>query len=187
MSESRPSFSGFTDRPQQLSFLPPDDVLLLHQLRHLVAEAQRMYHVRAGFDATDSIHLQTPADVARLLIPQVEHLQQEQLHVLNLTVKHRLVSAHMVYQGTISSSPLRVAEVFRPAIIEAASCIVVAHNHPSGDPAPSPEDLEVSRQLVAAGELLDIEVIDHIIIGHRRWLSLRERGLMPVAKGGGRM
>lgn len=196
MSEARPGFpdarrpGSSPERPGQLSFLAPDDALTLHHLRLLVAEASRIYHTRTGFDPTSAIRLETPQDVYRLLVDQLEHLTQEQLHVLTITTKNRVIGAHMVYQGTLSSTPVRLAEVFRPAILDAAASIVVAHNHPSGDPSPSPDDVRLSHNLAAAGNLLDIPVLDHIVIGGRRFVSLRERGLMesPVSglkEGGG--
>lgn len=176
MSESRPGY-GAPESSNQLSFLAPDDALTLHHLRHLVAEAHRIYEARTGFDPRDALRLASPADVYRLLAPQVETLQQEQLHVLSLTTKNHVIAAHLVYQGTITGMPVRLAEVFRPAIIDAAAGIVVSHNHPSGDPTPSPDDIRLSRQMTAAGKLLDIEVLDHIVIGHGRFVSLKEMGL----------
>lgn len=179
MSESRPGYgTGYQEQAEQLSFLRPDDALTLHHLRHLVAEAHRIYETRTGFDPREAFHLSAPVDVYHLLGPQTEHLKQEQLHVLTLTTKNDLLGAHLVYQGTISSTPVRLAEVFRPAIIDAAASIVVSHNHPSGNPSPSPDDIRLSRQLVSAGKLLDIEVLDHIVIGHGRFVSLKEMGLI---------
>jgi DNA repair protein RadC len=176
MSESRPGY-GSSEFSNQLSFLAPDDALTLHHLRHLVAEAHRIYETRTGFDPREAIHLRAPADVYRLLAPLVETERQEQLHVLSLTTKNHVIAAHLVYQGTISGVPVRLAEVFRPAIIDAAAGIVVSHNHPSGDPTPSPDDIRLSRQMTAAGKLLDIEVLDHIVIGRGRFVSLKEMGL----------
>ena len=89
-----------------------------------------------------------------------------------------VVSQHAVYQGTVNPSVVRAAEVFKPAIARTCPAIVVVHNHPSGDPAPSPEDIRTTEQLRRAGELLDIELLDHIVLGHeRRYVSLKERGL----------
>lgn len=179
MSESRPGY-GAGEPSNQLSFLAPDDALTLHHLRHLVAEAHRIYETRTGFDPREALRLASPADVYRLLAPEVETLQQEQLHVLSLTTKNHVIAAHLVYQGTISGMPVRLAEVFRPAIIDAAAGIVVSHNHPSGDPTPSPDDIRLSRQMSAAGKLLDIEVLDHIVIGRGRFVSLKEMGLIDT-------
>ncbi|MCJ7736369.1 MAG: hypothetical protein MUQ10_03510, partial [Anaerolineae bacterium] len=81
------------------------------------------------------------------------------------------------YIGTLNSAQIRVADIFQVALRRNAAAVVVAHNHPSGDPSPSPEDVSVTRELVAAGKLLDIEVLDHLVIGDGRWVSLRERGL----------
>ena len=81
----------------------------------------------------------------------------------------------VLYQGTLSQTSVRIAEMFRPAIARKAASILLFHNHPSGDPTPSPEDMDVTRQVVEAGELLDIDLLDHIIIGDNRFISLRER------------
>ena len=173
--------------PSQLSFLPPEDALTLHHLRTLVAEAHRLYRTRSGFDPEGAIHLASPEDVFLLLRDQLEPLTQEQVHVLTLTAKNHVIGVHLLYQGTISTSPVRLAEIFRLPILDAAPAIVLAHNHPSGDPAPSPDDIRLTRQLVEAGRLLDIEVLDHIVLGHRRFVSMRERDLVDFTfhRGGG--
>src|SRR5437899_2306042 len=85
-----------------------------------------------------------------------------------------LVEKASLYQGTANSSVLRAAEVFRPAILRNCPGLILCHNHPSGDPTPSPEDIEATLQLVEAGRILDIELVDHIIIGHQRFVSLKE-------------
>ncbi len=118
-----------------------------------------------------------PGDVARLLMLEMAYLAQEQLRVLCLDTKNHIIAQQSVYQGTINSSAVRAAEVFRPAITRACLSIVVVHNHPSGDPTPSPEDIRTTEQLRKAGELLDIELLDHIIIGRHQFVSLKERGL----------
>lgn len=121
--------------------------------------------------------IREPGDVARLLMLEMAYLAQEQLRVLCLDTKHHVIAQHTVYQGTINSSAVRAAEVFRPAITRACLSIIVVHNHPSGDPAPSPEDVRTTQQLREAGALLDIELLDHIIIGRHQHVSLKERGL----------
>ena len=120
-----------------------------------------------------------PADIVRLLQPEMELLQQEELRLLILDTKHHLLAALMLYRGTVAASPGRVAEVFREAVRRGASKIALAHNHPSGDPSPSAADIEFTRQLVQAGRLMDVDVIDHVVIGHgpMRWVSLKARGL----------
>jgi DNA repair protein RadC len=82
-----------------------------------------------------------------------------------------------VYVGSLNTTWVRVSEVFRDAIRQNAAALIVAHNHPSGDPSPSPEDVALTREIISAGKLLDIEVLDHLIIGHQRFVSLKERGL----------
>ncbi|HET9110762.1 MAG TPA: DNA repair protein RadC [Ktedonobacterales bacterium] len=118
-----------------------------------------------------------PGDVARLLMLEMAYLAQEQLRVVCLDTKNHVVAQQTVYQGTINSSAVRAAEVFRPAITRACLSVVVVHNHPSGDPTPSPEDIRTTEQLRKAGELLDIELLDHIVIGRHQFVSLKERGL----------
>ncbi len=119
----------------------------------------------------------SPADVAKLLMLEMSHLEQEQLRVVLLNTKNYVLKIVTVYIGTIDSSPVRVCEVFRAAMRHNAAAIIVVHNHPSSDPAPSREDVAVTRQLSEAGQLLGIELLDHLIIGLGRWISLRERRL----------
>ncbi len=119
-----------------------------------------------------------PQDVYSLLGPELKALAQEQMRVLLLNTRNQVVGQRTVYQGTVNSSAVRPAEVLRAAVIENAPSIIVSHNHPSGDPTPSPEDVSVTRDLVAAGKLLDIELMDHIVIGNGRFVSLKERKLM---------
>ena len=93
----------------------------------------------------------------------------------------RVIAAPTIYIGTINTSVLRIAEVYREAITRNSPAIILAHNHPSGDPTPSPEDIELTRTLVNAGRLLDITLVDHVIIGQQRWVSLREQGFLVLA------
>lgn len=118
-----------------------------------------------------------PKDIARLLQTELELLPQEELRVLVLDTKHHLLGASMVYRGSLNSTPGRVAEIFREAVRRNAWAVAVAHNHPSGDPAPSVTDVEFTRDLVEAGDLLSIEVLDHVIFGRGTYVSMRERGL----------
>jgi DNA repair protein RadC len=125
----------------------------------------------------DRFAVRSPADVAQLLMAEMSHLEQEHFRVLYLDTRNRLLGSDTVYVGSLNASHIRVGEVFRDAVKRNCAAIIVVHNHPSGDPTPSPEDVEVTRQLVAAGRLLDIEVLDHLVIGQQRFVSLRERGL----------
>jgi DNA repair protein RadC len=119
----------------------------------------------------------SPGDVANLVMGTMGYQAQEHLRVLCLDTKNFVVAQHLVYQGTVNSSVVRVAEVFKPAISRTCPAIIVVHNHPSGDPAPSPEDVRTTEQLRKAGDLLDIELLDHIVIGHNCFVSMKERRL----------
>jgi DNA repair protein RadC len=119
----------------------------------------------------------SPADAARLLMGEMSLLSQEQLRVMLLDTRNRVLDTQTVYVGGLNSAVVRVSEVFREAITHNCAAIIVAHNHPSGDPDPSPEDVAITRRIVEAGHLLGIEVLDHLVIGHQRFVSLKERGL----------
>ena len=121
--------------------------------------------------------VRSPADAANLLMGEMGLLEQEHLRTLLLDTKNHVLGSPTIYVGSVNTSLIRVAEVFREAIRANCAGIIVAHNHPSGDPTPSPEDVAVTEQIVAAGKLLDIEVVDHLVIGHQRYVSLKERGL----------
>jgi DNA repair protein RadC len=118
-----------------------------------------------------------PADAAALLQYEMSALEQEHLRVLLLNTRNQVLDIVEVYRGSVNSSQVHVGEIFKAAIRRNAPAIIVAHNHPSGDPTPSPDDVAVTRALLQAGKLLDIEVLDHLIIGQGRWVSLKERGL----------
>lgn len=119
----------------------------------------------------------SPADAANLLMLEMGSLEQENLRTILLDTKNRVLDTRNVYQGNVNSSIIRVAEIFREAVRANATAMIVAHNHPSGDPTPSPEDVQVTRSIVEGGRLLGIEVLDHLVIGRQCYVSLRERGL----------
>ena len=118
-----------------------------------------------------------PEDAGKILGPEMEPLVQEQFRVLLLDTKNRIVAHHLVYQGNVNSTQVRPAEVFREAIIEAVPSVILAHNHPSGDPEPSHDDLVMTGFLLDTGRILGINVLDHLIIGQGSFVSLRSRGL----------
>jgi DNA repair protein RadC len=119
----------------------------------------------------------SPADGANLLLGRMAHLEQEELWVVLLDTRNRVLGISTIYKGSLNTSVVRIGEVFRPAVEAPAAAVIVAHNHPSGDPAPSPEDVNVTRQMVKAGKLLDIELLDHLIIAAQGYTSLKERGM----------
>ena len=121
--------------------------------------------------------IQSPEDAAGLVLYEMGALEREQLRVLNLDTRNRLVRTSEVYRGSLNSSWIRIGEVFRDAVRLNAAAIIVAHNHPSGDPTPSPEDVAVTKAIVDAGGLLDIEVLDHLVIGQGRYISMKAKSL----------
>jgi DNA repair protein RadC len=121
--------------------------------------------------------IQSPADAAALLQYEMGALEQEHLRVMLLDTRHRVLSIHELYHGSLNSSLVRIGELFKPAIRRNAAAILIVHNHPSGDPTPSPDDIAITRAVVQAGKLLDIDVLDHLVIGRGRFISLKERGL----------
>jgi DNA repair protein RadC len=121
--------------------------------------------------------INSPADAAALVSYEMSALEQEHLRVILLDRRNRVLETVEVYKGSVNSSQVRIGEVFKEAVRKNASAVVVIHNHPSGDPTPSPDDVAVTRAIVQAGKLLDVEVLDHLIIGQGKWVSLKERGL----------
>lgn len=121
--------------------------------------------------------IHSPADAAEMVRYEMGALQQEHLRILLLDTRNRVIAIENLYVGSLNSSTVRVGELFRPAIQRSAAALIVVHNHPSGDPTPSPEDVALTRAIVQSGKLLDIDVLDHLVIGHNRWISLKERGL----------
>lgn len=121
--------------------------------------------------------VKSPEDVFHLLQHQIGFLEQEELWVVLLNNRNQVVKTHRVYTGNINTAVMRIADVFKMAIRENSPAFVVAHNHPSGDPSPSNEDVQVTKDMVAAGKLLGIDVLDHLVIGQQKFVSLKEKGL----------
>jgi len=121
--------------------------------------------------------INSPADAAALVQYEMSLLEQEHLRVMLLDTRNRVLDIVEIYHGSVNSSQVRVGELFKPAVQRMAPAIIVIHNHPSQDPTPSPDDVVVTRAVISAGKLLDIDCLDHLIIGGSRWVSLKERGL----------
>jgi DNA repair protein RadC len=124
------------------------------------------------------VRIREPEDVVRIFAPRLRDLSVEEFHLLALDTQSQVLREVLVTRGILNSSLVHPREVFRPAIAEAAAGIIVVHNHPSGDPTPSAEDRAVTRQLVAAGQLLDLPVYDHVIVAGDRWTSFAQAGLL---------
>jgi DNA repair protein RadC len=122
--------------------------------------------------------IRTPTDAAEPLIDAMGSLEREELRVLLLDTKNVVSAERTVYRGNLAGSSVRVGEVYRDAVRTCAAAIIVAHNHPSGETTPSGEDLRITAELAEAGRLLDIELLDHLVIGRGRWTSLRALGAL---------
>ncbi|HVT39595.1 MAG TPA: DNA repair protein RadC [Gemmatimonadaceae bacterium] len=134
---------------------------------------------RATEDVPTRQPLRSPRDVVALFAPQMEDLPVEELRIALLDSQHKVSAVRMISRGILNSALVHPREVFAPAVAERASAIVVVHNHPSGDPTPSPDDRAITSQLVAAGRLLDVPVGDHIILGKAgRYFSFAEGGVL---------
>ncbi|MHB1312887.1 MAG: RadC family protein [Gemmatimonadaceae bacterium] len=142
---------------------------------HAALELGRRFALEAHGEA---VPLRAPRDVWRAFAARLEDLPVEEFHVAILDAQHRLERDVCVTRGILNSSLVHPREVFREAIAERAAAIILVHNHPSGDPTPSPDDRAVTEQLVAAGRLLDIPVHDHVIVGRGRYISFAEAGLL---------
>ena len=121
--------------------------------------------------------INSPADAASLVQYEMQALEKEHLRVIILDTRNHVIEIHGAFQGSVNTSVVRVAEVFTQAVRRNATSIIVVHNHPSGDPSPSPEDIAITKRIVEAGKLMEIEVLDHLIIGQGRYVSMKERGL----------
>jgi DNA repair protein RadC len=127
--------------------------------------------------SADQPAISSPEDAAALVLYEMGALESEHLRVILLDTRNKLIKIVEIYRGSLNSSFIRIGEIFRDAIRTNAASLIVVHNHPSGDPTPSPEDVAVTREIVAAGKLLDLEVLDHIIIGNNNFLSLKSKSL----------
>lgn len=149
----------------------------------IIAEASPAPHVKVKLVRDSSVparKVTSPAAAVPMLRELFDGLDREHFVVVLLDVRHGVIACNTVSVGSVSSTLVHPREVFKPALIAGASAILVSHNHPTGDPEPSAEDLVVTKRLTAAGTLLGVEVLDHIIIGNGtgRWVSLKDRGML---------
>ena len=131
---------------------------------------------RISVDATPIIR--TPQDTLTVLEPELSELAYERFIALALSTKNHVIAVLPVSSGSLNASIVHPRELFQRAILSNSASLILAHNHPSGDPAPSPEDIALTRKLIEAGLLLDIPVLDHIVLGYGRFVSFKERGLL---------
>jgi len=121
--------------------------------------------------------ISNPAQAADLVKYDMQALDYEALRVILLDTRNQVLDVKEVYRGSVNTAQVRTADVFKAAVRKNATALIVVHNHPSGDPTPSPDDVAVTRELIKAGEMIDVKVLDHIIIGRGRHVSMKERGL----------
>lgn len=126
---------------------------------------------------TELPRISTPIDIANMLMLEMGLLEREELRVVLLDSRNHVIKIATVYHGSLNTAVVRVGEIFREAIRANSAAVILVHNHPSGDPRPSPEDTHTTRLVVEAGALLDIDVLDHLIIGDRCFMSMKEKGL----------
>jgi len=131
---------------------------------------------RTALDVKIKDFIHSPEDVSQLLMEEMRYLDREHLYGLYLDRKGGLLSKEIISIGSLSSSIVHPREVFKVAVKCSASSVIVAHNHPSGDPTPSREDFDITRRLAEAGKIMGIELIDHLVIGHKSYCSLKEKG-----------
>lgn len=132
-----------------------------------------------GFCDEPKRKIKSAADVYSMLYPQVRELKKERFTTLHLDTKNNVIREEIVSIGTLNSNIVHPREVFKSALIESAASVILTHNHPSGDPTPSREDVAVTRKLVDGGKLLGIDVLDHVIIGDGSYVSLKDEGYIP--------
>ena len=156
---------------------PTELAHLVRENLRLLAEIGLRYEVGQVAVSSRDKTIDSPQAAVDYLAPEMAELEQEQLRVIMLDIRNRLLGVNMVYQGGINQAVVSLGDVFREAIRVGATAIILAHNHPSGDPTPSPDDVRLTQHAGEAGALLDIEVLDHVVIGRPEFVSLREHDL----------
>ena len=142
------------------------------QIKSALELGYRMKH-----ESLEKATIHSPEEAAQLILHDMGALEQEELWVILLDTRNKLISIENIYRGSLNSSQVRVGELFKNAIRRNSASLIVAHNHPSGDPTPSPDDIAVTRAIVEAGKLLDVDVLDHLVIGSGKFISMKQRGL----------
>ena len=145
-----------------------------NRIRAAVRLGQRLVNHQTG---ADRVVIHSPEDAADLVQYEMSALDQEELRVILLNTRNHVINVVTIYRGSLNSAQVRVGEIFRPAIKHNAAAIIVVHNHVSGDFSPSPDDIAITKAILEAGKLLDIQALDHLIIGANGFVSLNRRGL----------
>jgi len=128
-------------------------------------------------DPEQRMRISSPAEAANLVQYEMSALEQEHLRAILLTTRNEVIQIVEIYRGSLNSAPVRIADVFKPAIRRNAAALILVHNHPSGDPTPSPDDIALTKAIREAGQLLGIDTLDHLVIGQGRFISMKEKRL----------
>jgi DNA repair protein RadC len=169
-----PSILIDTD-PTELTSLKGIGIKKAAQLKAISELAQRLYSPSLN---SQSNRINSPKDAADLVMSQMMYLKQEEFRLLILNTKHQVIENVLISIGTLNQSLVHPREVYSPAIKKSAAAVIALHNHPSGDPEPSKEDVSITNRLQECGKILGIELLDHIVIGLNRYVSLKDRGLL---------
>lgn len=165
---------------RQISLLPPEAATLLHLVREnlrLLGELTSRYEIGHQAERGERRLVRSPADLAGYFAAELADLDQEQLRVVLLDTKNHLLGTSLVYQGGLNATVVRLGDCFREAVRANAAAVIFLHNHPSRDPTPSAEDVRLTAEAAKAGDLLGIDLLDHLVFGGHDYVSLRERGL----------
>ena len=138
----------------------------------------RVALVREGSCTAEQKTIRTPEDVFAIMGPEYENAVVETAQMLALDTKNKVIGVFTVSTGSLNASIIHPRDIFQRAILSNAASVILVHNHPSGDPSPSPEDIELTRKLMEAGRVMDVAILDHVVIGEGRFESLKERGVM---------
>jgi DNA repair protein RadC len=144
------------------------------QLKAAVELGRRM----SLYQNSDTIVINSPNDVKNLLMEEMRYLEKEHFKAILLNIKNHVISVEDISIGSLNTSIVHPREVFKTAIKRSSASLIIVHNHPSGDPTPSKEDIQVTKRLVDAGKIIGIEVLDHIIIGNGIFISFKEKGII---------
>lgn len=157
----------------ELHKIPGVGMIKAKQLTYICELAKRIYRTSNA----NPVAIKTPKDVVDVMV-DIKYLEVEQVRAIYLGSKNGIVGTRILSQGTINSAIISPREIFSVAVRLMAASVILVHNHPSGDPTPSGEDIELTKKILAAGKVLDIALLDHIIIAEQGYVSLKEKGLI---------
>jgi len=180
-SEAAESLAQLYNQYGSLAAIPREKIVEIKGLGNQVADAVNAISEIVRREATNVAEpkpsINSPEDIAQLVMYEMSALDREELWVMLLDSRNQVLKIDRLYKGTLDSCTVKVGEIFRSAIVEGAASIIVLHNHPSGDPEPSVDDIKLTRAIREAGRLVDIELLDHMVIAGGRFVSFKARGL----------